>query len=151
MPREAKAALERGTGSISRSTDKKTGLQTAIVPIRLRGQTIGVVNIRFQGNDVPEESLAMVEQAADRLAIALETARLLAEARQRAQRDSLISELSGRVRATLDLDTVLKTAAQELQQAFQLKEAEVRLGRPKAPASGNEAPENMRRNGKRRE
>ncbi len=151
IPREAKAALERGTGSISRSTDKKSGLTTAVVPVRLRGQTIGVINIRFQGKDVPEESLTMVEQAADRLAIALETARLLAEARQRAQRDSLISELSGRVRATLDLDTVLKTAAQELQQAFQLKEAEVRLGRPNAPESGDAVQDNTRKNGKRRE
>jgi len=32
------------------------------------------------------------------------------------------------MRATLDLETILQTAARELQRGFNLKEAEVRLG-----------------------
>ncbi len=102
----------------------------ASIPIRLRGQTIGFVNVRFQGNYTHQETLNMIEQAADRLASALENARLVEETRQRSQRDALVTEMTGRFRSTLDFETVLRTAAQELQQAFQLKEAEVRLGLP---------------------
>lgn len=72
----------------------------------------------------------MIEQAADRLASALENARLVEETRQRSQRDAMVTEMTGRLRSTLDLESVLRTAAKELQQAFQLQEAEVRLGTP---------------------
>jgi hypothetical protein len=40
---------------------------------------------------------------------------------------------------------VLKTAAQELQKAFDLKEAEVRLGVPAAPPAEATPPKNGRR------
>ena len=111
-------------------TDERSNGNSASIPIRLRGQTIGFVNVRFQGNYAPQETVNMLEQAADRLASALENARLVEETRQRSQRDAMVTEVTGRLRSTLDLETVLQTAAQELQQAFRLKEAEVRLGLP---------------------
>ncbi len=147
VPKEAKETLEKG---IIVTSDNKSHSQTASIPIRLRGQTIGVVNIRFQGNYAPQETINMVEQAADRLATALENARLLEETRQRAQRDALISDMTGHLRSTLDLETVLKTAAQELQKAFNLQEAEVRLGlgnkTESAPESSNQKKDGRRRN-----
>jgi GAF domain-containing protein/HAMP domain-containing protein len=128
FPKEAREALEKGHTTRLDSASRRASGRRASIPIRLRGQTIGVVNVRFQGTHTPDETIAMIEQAADRLASALENARLVEETRQRAQRDALVGEVSNRLRSTLDLETVLKTAAQELQKAFQLKEAEVRLG-----------------------
>jgi GAF domain-containing protein/HAMP domain-containing protein len=152
IPKEAKIAIEKGiTVASEESGQKQDEGQLAAIPIRLRGQVIGVVNVRFQGRHTPQRTIAMIEQAADRLATALENARLIEETRQRAQRDSLISGFSNRVRATLDLEAVLKTAAQEIQQVFQLKEAEVRLGISKAPEAGDEIQDKARKNGKRRE
>lgn len=128
IPKEAREALEKGQTTRLDGAARKSSGKRAAIPIRLRGETIGVVNVRFQGAQAPEETIAMIEQAADRLASALENARLVEETRQRAQRDALVGEVSNRLRSTLDLETVLKTAALELQKAFQLKEAEVRLG-----------------------
>jgi GAF domain-containing protein/HAMP domain-containing protein len=143
---EARRAMEQGRTVQSSDGSKKSGLhRTAAIPIRLRGQTIGVVNVRFQTDEAPEETVLMLEQAAERLAAALENARLVEETRQRARRDALVGEVSGRIRSTLDLDTVLKTAAQELQKAFDLKEAEVRLGVPGAPPAETTPPKNGRR------
>jgi GAF domain-containing protein/HAMP domain-containing protein len=122
---------------------------SAMVPIRLRGQTIGMVNVRFQNQQGQEKTIAMIEQISDRLSTALENARLLEETRQRAERDALISDLTGRFRSTLDLESVLRTAVQELQQAFRLKEAEVRLNLPAANAPERPAQETFRKNGKR--
>ncbi|MBI2758366.1 MAG: GAF domain-containing protein [Chloroflexi bacterium] len=125
VPNEAAQTLEKGVAVIS---DSKPDAGFASIPIRLRGQTIGVVNVRFQGRHTPQETINMIEQSADRLASALENARLVEETRQRGQRDALVSEMTGRLRSTLDVETVLRTAVQELQQAFQLKQAEVYLG-----------------------
>jgi GAF domain-containing protein len=119
------------------------------IPIRLRGHNIGVVNVRFQGNQAREKTIAMIEQITDRLATALEYAQLLEETRQRAGRDTLISEITSRFRSTLNVEFVLRTATQELQKAFQLKEAEVRLGgfdaSPSAQADGGPERKNGRR------
>jgi GAF domain-containing protein len=148
IPDEAKAAIERGTTVVNVKSSKQAGqAHSASIPIRLRGQVIGVINVRFQYEQTNEKTIAMIEQAADRLATALETARLLEETRQRAQRDALVSDVTGRLRSTLDLETVLRTATQELQKVFDLKEAEVQLG---YPAEGP-AREAQRKNGKNRE
>lgn len=96
-------------------------------PIKLRGQTLGVLTLRYPPGETPAEMVAFAEEAAERLALALENARLLEEAQRRAAREQLISETSARLRATLDLESVLQTAAREFQQAFGLKEAEIRV------------------------
>jgi hypothetical protein len=79
----------------------------------------------------------------------LDNARLAEEIRDRAQRDALISELGGRFRSSLDLESVLKTAAQEFQKAFQLQEAEVRLDIPDESEQADAAPGKERKNGRR--
>ncbi|MEZ0395180.1 MAG: GAF domain-containing protein [Anaerolineales bacterium] len=103
---------------------------TLAVPLRVRGETIGVLHIKS-----PDSSRAWsaadieaVQRVAERAALALESARLLADSEKRAQREQVIGKVSNRIRQTLDLDTVLKTAAEELRQALNLQAAEVRLG-----------------------
>ncbi len=140
LPKEAKIALEKGIKVMGQASgDAAEGSSSAAIPIRLRGETIGVINVRFQRQHSPESILAMIEQISERLATAVENARLLEETRQRAERDALISETTSRLRSTLDLESVLRLAAQELQRAFRLKEAEVRLGVPTLPST-DEAP-----------
>jgi len=148
IPRAAQEALDTGlTVRLEADSKKSAGGPTAAIPIRLRGQIIGVVNVRFQGERTPEETIGMIEQATERLASALENARLVEETRQRAQRDALVGEVSNRLRSTLDLETVLKTAAQELQKAFQLKEAEVRLGTKGAAPQQDKPADKAKKNG----
>ncbi|MBI3739297.1 MAG: GAF domain-containing protein, partial [Chloroflexi bacterium] len=150
VPEEAKEAIKKGGVVLRQRSGKEADAgQTAAIPIRLRGQTIGAINVRFQSEEISDKTISMIEQAADRLATALENARLLEETRQRAQRDALVSELTGRLRSTLDVETVLRTATQELQKAFELKEVEVRLGVP--PANEPETQSKPRKNGKRGE
>lgn len=100
---------------------------TLATPIKLRGQTLGVLTLRYPAGESPSEMVAFAEEAAERLALALENARLLEDAQRLATRERLISETSARLRATLDLESVLQTAVREFQQAFGLKEAEIRV------------------------
>jgi GAF domain-containing protein len=99
------------------------------VPLMLRGQKIGKITLHrkegFQNWTTQEKSVAI--EVANQTALALENIRLVENTRQRANREKAISNISARIRETLDLDTVLRTSAREIQNALNLQEAEVRL------------------------
>jgi GAF domain-containing protein/HAMP domain-containing protein len=84
------------------------------IPIRLRGQAIGVVNVRLHGDSASSETIAIIEQIADRLASALENARLTEETRQRSQRDRAIAEVSTKISTFSDIDLIMRSAVEEL-------------------------------------
>ena len=84
------------------------------IPIQLRGQTIGAVNVRLHGDSTSSETVAIIEQIADRLASALENARLTEETRQRSQRDRAIAEVSTKISAFSDIDSIMRSAVEEL-------------------------------------
>jgi GAF domain-containing protein len=88
------------------------------VPIRLRGQMIGTVRLRFQANHVPEMTAAVSQQIADRLATALENARLLEESYRRANKERAIGEIASRISASVNMRNVLQTAVEELGRAI---------------------------------
>jgi GAF domain-containing protein len=67
----------------------------------------------------------LIEAVSRQLALTLENARLLEEAQHRAAREQLTSEVTARMRETLDIESVLQTAAQELHKALGQVETEV--------------------------
>jgi GAF domain-containing protein len=99
------------------------------IPIVLRGQRIGKISLQrkseFQIWTAQEKNVA--KEVAAQAALALENIRLVERTQQRANREQAIAGISARVRETLDLDTVLRVTAREIQQALNLQEAEVRL------------------------
>ena len=53
----------------------------------------------------------------EQLSVALESALLFKQTQQRAAQEKLVGEVTTRIRESLDIETVLKTAAQEVRQA----------------------------------
>ncbi len=99
------------------------------IPLSLRGQNIGVITLRKKESaGWTERERILLEKIATQVALALENSRLVEEAQRNAQRDQLIANVSSRVRETLDVDSVVRTAAIELRRIFDLKEAEVSIG-----------------------
>lgn len=86
------------------------------VPIKLRGQTIGTLEVRpKQGQrNWTEDEITLLEAAADRAAFALENARLVESAQRRASRERAIGEISGKIGAIAEQDQILQTAVEEL-------------------------------------
>ena len=99
------------------------------VPLILRGQKIGRILLRrkneFDNWTSQEETVA--NELATQTALALENIRLVEHTRQRAEREQALVGIANRIRETLDLDMVLRTAAREIQSTMKLQEAEVRL------------------------
>ncbi|KAF0111450.1 MAG: hypothetical protein FD147_933 [Chloroflexi bacterium] len=97
------------------------------VPVKLRDQVLGVINIRYQGNKVPSSMISLIETATGRLAVALENARLLEEIQDRAEREHTVGEISSKVRAAQDIDSILKTAVSELGKTLGIDEVSIQL------------------------
>jgi GAF domain-containing protein len=112
------------------------------IPLILHGQNIGNIKLHRRGMEVnwSEKERELLGKIADQVALALENSRLVDEAQKSAQRDQMIANISSRVRETLDVESVIRTAATELRKVFDLKEAEISIGSPKA------APPRVRKN-----
>ncbi len=125
-PQEVRQAWASQT-PIKKSTDSQ-GVYT--VPIQLRGNTLGVIHLKFATPDVPDEITDLVNEISERLALALDNARLFESIQQQAAREQLISGITSRMRETLDVKTVLSTAVQEIRNALELHDIAVQLDIP---------------------
>jgi GAF domain-containing protein/membrane protein implicated in regulation of membrane protease activity len=104
------------------------------IPLLLHGQSIGNIKLRRKGmaSGWSEKERELTEKIAEQVALALENSRLVDEAQRSAQRDQMIANISSRVRETLDVESVIRTATTELRKVFDLKEAEISIGAPQA-------------------
>lgn len=110
-------------------TEKADGLH---VPMILHGQNIGNIVLKRKGisSTWSERERILVEKVAAQVALALENSRLVDETQKNAMRNQVIANISSRVRETLDVESVVRTATTELRRVFDLKEAEISIGAP---------------------
>ncbi|MBI4759894.1 MAG: GAF domain-containing protein [Chloroflexota bacterium] len=114
---------------------------TLTVPMQLRGQTIGRLKIKpsSEAHTWNEDELAIVESAAERIALALDGARLLDEAQKRAAREKFLSELAAKLGASFKLDSILRDTIEELGQFLKDSTVTFQLVNPSAyPSAGKE-------------
>jgi len=100
------------TGSLS--LEKETA--SIAIPIKLRGQTIGVLDVRSKKGERQwkQDEITMLEAAAERAALALENSRLVESAQRRAARERAIGDISTKIGAVSSLESILQTAVEEL-------------------------------------
>jgi signal transduction protein with GAF and PtsI domain len=85
------------------------------IPIRLRDQVIGVMDIRAHDeHEWDEDEVDIAEAVADRLSLALETSLLLRSTQRRVELERITADISGKIGATTQFDSILRTAAEEL-------------------------------------
>jgi GAF domain-containing protein len=101
--------------SITKSLNEKNNT-TLQFPVRLRGQEIGIIKLNALESDRTwsEDEIAIVENAAERAALALESARLLEDAQRRAVKEQVIGEASSKISSAINLDNILQTALREM-------------------------------------
>ncbi|MEA3376650.1 MAG: GAF domain-containing protein [Chloroflexota bacterium] len=141
---EMEEALRTGqtvTGETPEASEGYEGRVVLAVPVRVAGQVIGVVDTykpASAGAWTPAE-VETLESLADQLGASLESARLHQETQRRAARDRLVSEISARLRASMNPDTVLKTTVRGLGQALDAELASVELTGPVTGDGGSAA------------
>ena len=69
----------------------------------------------------------MLERLVQQMGLALESAQFYEETQRRAIREQTAREVTSRMRTTLEVDAVLRTAAQEIRQALGLSSMTIRL------------------------
>ncbi|MBN1977123.1 MAG: GAF domain-containing protein [Anaerolineae bacterium] len=113
------------TGEMARGDD---GDRLAI-PIKIRDQVIGVIDGRKPdgAGTWTQEEIELLQVLTERLGLALEGARLYRDSQRREARERTVGRITARVRETLDMDTVLKVAVQELRRSLGLPEVVIRL------------------------
>ncbi|MFC1936608.1 GAF domain-containing protein [Chloroflexota bacterium] len=98
-------------------------------PIQVRGLTIGVIDIAKSAGteEWTLEEKELMQSLTDQLGIALDSARLFLETQQRAATEQIITEISTEVRETLDIDSILITAAERIRETLKLPEVSIRF------------------------
>jgi GAF domain-containing protein len=103
-------ALEKGTTVNSNGSNDSHEIA---IPIKLRGQTVGVVNAKLR-EGYNETTVSTLELAIERLASALESARLYEEASVRADREQAISQITSAISSSSDYEMILRTTVREI-------------------------------------
>jgi GAF domain-containing protein len=105
---------------------------TMAVPVKAGGQVLGYVEVHLpadRGTWTPER-MEMLETLSGQLSQALERARLYRETQRAAAQQRAIAEVGTRIRESLDMEAMLRTAAREMRSALGLQDLVVRLASP---------------------
>jgi len=123
-PQEMAQALQNG--EVVNTFEQNNSLS---VPILIAEKPVGVIRLRKPENGLnwSEDEVDLIQTLADRLSQALESARVYQSSQILALQEQLTTDISSQLRQTLDIDTVLKTAARELGEAFKAKEVVIRM------------------------
>jgi GAF domain-containing protein/HAMP domain-containing protein len=120
----AKATLLYGNGSGKGKSPGTTGQLKSksrgavlSLPIKLRGEVVGSVDVRAPENrQWEQDELDIVTAIIERAAIAMENSRLLEEAQRRAIREQTIGEMSATIGTYTDIEAILRATVNEIGQ-----------------------------------
>lgn len=120
---------------LNKSSKSAVDADALTVPVQIRGQTIG--RLKLKSTDASrkwsEDELAIIESTAERVALAIDSARLLEDAQKRAVRETFLSELAAKFGASYQLDSILRDTVEELGQALKGSTVTFQLVNPHSP------------------
>ena len=109
-----------------KSQAKQTETSQVVVPIELRGETIGTLVVQSpSAGRLNQDQLDLIKAVAERVALSAENARLFEETTRRAERERLVSDITGRIRSMNDPQAMIQTAIEELRNALGATRVEV--------------------------
>ena len=127
--------------ALKEASRSSNGNDSLSIPVRLRGQTIGRLKLKASDSSKQwtEDELAMIEATAERVALALDSARLLDDAQKRATRESFLSEMAAKLGSSFQLDSILRDTVEELGQTLKGSTVSFQLVNPSAPPTADKS------------
>ena len=127
LPEIGKQALNSGKTVNPNGNYQKSEKQNSVaIPIKLRGQTIGVVTVKLKDSH-NADTISTIEAATERLALAMESARLYEEARLRADREQSISRITTAISTPTEYEEILQTTIREIGKMLDDTEVAIQL------------------------
>lgn len=122
--RQAEALGARRVGKVAKSW--------LGVPLQIGEEVIGVMTVQNadQENAFDQEDLQLLSTLGSQVAVAIRNAALIETSRRRAERERLLFEVSDKIRASVDMQTILATTAIELGRALGARRTNVRIETP---------------------
>jgi GAF domain-containing protein len=109
-----------------KGTGRQKGTSQVVVPIELRGETIGTLVVQSPStNALNQDQIDLIKAVADRVALSAENARLFDETARRAERERLVSDITGKIRNNNDPQSMIQTAMDELRKVLGASRIEV--------------------------
>ena len=109
-----------------KSRERQTEASQVSIPIELRGEKIGTLVVQHPSNNkLNQTQIDLIKAVAERVALAAENARLFEETTRRAERERLITDITGKIRSVNDPQTMIQTAVEELRKALGASRVEV--------------------------
>jgi GAF domain-containing protein len=110
----------------SKSKENQKDSSQVVVPIELRGETIGTLVVQSPSTAALNQSqIDLIKAVAERVALSAENARLFEETTRRAERERLVSDITGKIRSVNDPQSMIQTAMEELRKALGASKVEV--------------------------
>lgn len=100
------------------------------VPLMVGGEVIGAIVVQDVENEhrFTGEDQRLLTTLAIQAAAAIRNAHILETTRRQAKRERLLREITSKIRSSVDMQTILETAASELGRAFDLHRAHIQAG-----------------------
>jgi len=112
--------------SKGKKSDGLTETSQIVVPIELRGETIGTLVVQSPSSEaLNQEQIDLIKAVAERVALSAENARLFEETTRRAERERLVSDITSKIRSVNDPQSMIQTAVEELRKALGASHVEV--------------------------
>lgn len=109
--------------------DDAEQIESVAIPIKLRGQTIGILGLeRNQNQSWTKNELLVIQTIGEQIGLALEGARLFETTGRAAWRDRVVSESTAKLWASGELEEVMRIAVQQLGDTLSASEVVIRLG-----------------------
>ncbi len=102
--------------------------QIVAVPIELRGETIGALEVEVLENTRQSDTLDMIQSIAQRLALSIDNARLFEQAQEVAQQELEVNAISSKIQGNSDMEEVLRIVLGELSRVLGAEQSSIRVG-----------------------
>jgi PAS domain S-box-containing protein len=119
---------------------------TAFMPLTLGSRWVGLIIVSWrEPHEFAASEQRMYQSIASQVAVAIENRRLLEQTQRRAQRERLVADISGRMFAANDLESILQIAGEELASALRVKRTTIKirseLAEAAIPAGNGQSPD----------
>jgi GAF domain-containing protein/HAMP domain-containing protein len=98
------------------------------IPLIIRNQTFGYISFKFERPDPDPVVVATLQEMVQRLALMMENARLIMEARNLAAREQQINQITAQVRNSVNVESILRNTVRELGKAFGASRTFIQIG-----------------------